>query len=236
MATRAEVAAYRAAQRDVTTLAVDALAGLWATLEHGDAAAVSAAMVEFFPDLVQTYGETAALVAVDQYDALRLAAEAAGSYGAVMGDTIGADQAAAVARWGVGPLFSADPNADQALAFLAGGLQRLVQQAARNTIGWNTSRDPAKPRWARVPHSKTCAFCLMLASRGAVYWDARAAGGDMNRYHGHCDCTPTPVWGGQELPYDADALYDDYRTAREAADSSDPAKILAQLRVDQGIA
>jgi hypothetical protein len=41
--------------------------------------------------------------------------------------------------------------------------------------------------WRRVPEPKACDFCLMLASRGAVYHTAATAG-DGNDYHRHCRC------------------------------------------------
>ena len=41
--------------------------------------------------------------------------------------------------------------------------------------------------WRRVPEPKACDFCLMLASRGAVYRTAATAG-DGNDYHRHCRC------------------------------------------------
>lgn len=43
--------------------------------------------------------------------------------------------------------------------------------------------------YRRVPEPGACAFCLMLATRGAVYSSASTAGGD-NRFHAHCRCHP----------------------------------------------
>jgi len=41
--------------------------------------------------------------------------------------------------------------------------------------------------WRRIPEAGACAFCLMLATRGAVYSSARTAG-EGNAYHRHCRC------------------------------------------------
>ncbi len=41
--------------------------------------------------------------------------------------------------------------------------------------------------WRRVPEAGACDFCLMLATRGAVYRTAQTAG-DGNDYHRHCRC------------------------------------------------
>ena len=44
--------------------------------------------------------------------------------------------------------------------------------------------------WRRVPEAGACDFCLMLATRGAVYRTAQTAG-DGNDYHRHCRCDAT---------------------------------------------
>ena len=52
-----------------------------------------------------------------------------------------------------------------------------TKRAAGNCAFANGRRDPAKPKFARVPSgSDTCPFCLMLASRGFVYRSERSAG------------------------------------------------------------
>lgn len=43
-------------------------------------------------------------------------------------------------------------------------------------------------RYARVPGGKSCAFCLMLASRGFVYKTETTAGEDKGHYHARCRC------------------------------------------------
>ena len=41
-----------------------------------------------------------------------------------------------------------------------------------------------------------CKFCIMVASRGAVYSKASAT----FACHEHCYCEAVPAWGGQALP------------------------------------
>lgn len=51
--------------------------------------------------------------------------------------------------------------------------------------------DPVPPKFARVPTGdETCAFCLMLASRGFVYRNLEAA----SHAHANCDCRVVPAW------------------------------------------
>lgn len=65
----------------------------------------------------------------------------------------------------------------------------------------NAKRDKKGARFARVPTGKeTCAFCLMLATRGAVYWSRKSAG-EFNHYHRNCDCKVVPSYEGQYGEY-----------------------------------
>lgn len=232
VATPAEAAAYRRAQQDVVTLARAALAQWWRDLDVPDAVAASRALQGFVPELVAAYGDVAATVAADWYESLRGEAGAPGAYRAVLAEPVPVARAQAVARWSADPLFSAEPDGQHALRLLSGAVQRLVQQSGRATLLRNGDADPARPRWARAPHGKTCAFCLMLASRGAVYLTAESAG-QFNQWHNDCDCQPEPVWPGQEPSYDADELYAQYLAARAEAGGETKA-ILAQLREDLG--
>jgi hypothetical protein len=175
------------------------------------------------------------VAAADWYDELREQADPPGRFRASMADPAPRDQAEAVARWAIGPLFGAQADPAQALEHLAGGVQRLVLQPARETIADSVGRDPADARWARVPSGRTtCAFCRLLASRGAAYHSEESAGGLANSYHGKCDCVPTPVWPGEQEPYDVDAFLDEYNAARAKA-GGDPKAILAQMRQDLDI-
>lgn len=233
MATPAEAAAYRDAQRDVVALAHADLVRWWRDLDVSDPRAAVAALEAFVPELVAAYGDMAAVVAADWYDMLREQAAVSGAFRASLAGTVPTGQVQASARWAAGPLFAETPDSDKALQLLAGTVQRLVQQGGRDTLARNTLQDPAKPRWARVPHGKTCAWCRMLASRGAVYLSARSAG-RWNKWHDRCDCQPVPVWQGQALPYDADGLLQEYMDARAKA-GGDPRAITAQMRKDLGI-
>src|SRR5690606_31199489 len=106
-------------------------------------------------------------------------------------------------------------------------LSRLVQksskavlQQGRDTIAESADREGA--RWMRVPTgAETCAFCMVMASRGPVYSSEASAGGlEMTRFHYDCDCAVVPYWDGDALPegYDPDALTDIYTEARGMAD------------------
>lgn len=68
-------------------------------------------------------------------------------------------------------------------------------------------------RYARVPMgTETCDWCIMLASRGFVYYTQESAEHGM---HLHCDCIVVPGVDGQTSieGYDPDAYYDMYRAS-----------------------
>lgn len=142
-----------------------------------------------FADLVARYGDVAAEAAVDylvmersldqelRYLPKPDAAEAA-SFA----------QARSSLQWAVRTSVEDGTFNDRlALRKLSGVVNRLVLQPARETV-WNaTVRDGT--RYARVPEPGACPFCLMLASRGAVYSrETVVATKDMHRYHDNCRC------------------------------------------------
>lgn len=66
-------------------------------------------------------------------------------------------------------------------------------RSLNETIIANVGRDRDKgARFARVPTGfETCTFCLMLASRGAVYHTRKSAG-ELKHFHRGCDCKVVP--------------------------------------------
>lgn len=125
-------------------------------------------LLEFFPDLVVTYGDTAAVLGADWYDMLRDVPPSAAAFRAVTTPPASTEQAQGSVRWAVGPLWEDAP--DTALANLVGATQRLVLQPGRDTIWDSAGADPVRTGVARVPAgTTTCRFCVMLASRGPVY-------------------------------------------------------------------
>ena len=74
-----------------------------------------------------------------------------------------------------------------------------TNRAAGECVMDNARRDPHNVRYARVPQGKeTCAWCLMLASRGPVYYSEESAGA-FDHYHAHCDCAVVPFFDSWAL-------------------------------------
>jgi len=88
-------------------------------------------------------------------------------------------------------LDSSMPNVSEFQRLCFGRIDYETRRAANMCIAHNASRDPRKPRWARVPAgAETCPWCMMLASRGFAYHSEEAA--DHN--HSGCDCKVIPSW------------------------------------------
>jgi len=192
---------FRLANQSLVLLAQRDLDEFWRSLNtQGNPLLVKAALLDFFPELLTVYGDTAALLGADWYDELRNVAPSAASFRAVMASPPATEQAHSAARWALGPLFASEPDPVQVLANLGGATQRLVLQSGRDTVWDSARRDPVRTAVARVPTgAKTCRWCTMLASRGAVY-GSKASAGEQNKYHDLCNCVPTVVRSESDFP------------------------------------
>ena len=223
--------AVRLAQRD--------LSRFWRGLDVSNPAECRQALLDFLPDLVATYGNVAAVAAVEWWEEQRAKTPGLPAYSPTISDGVPASQVQASTRAIVGPLWLGEP--EKVLGALASATQMWVKYASRDTIARNVAFDPAEPRYARVPRgAKTCAFCAMLASRGWVYLSEKLAGikGSGNEFHHDCDCEIVPSWDRKKAHidgYDPDAMYDRYQQAREAVmnrgeDPNDSHTLLAVMR------
>lgn len=192
---------FRQANQQLVRAAQADLADFWSSLTlDGSPIVVRDLLLEFMPDLVTSYGDTAAVLGADWYDMLRDAPPSAASFQAILANPRPTVQTEASARWALGPLFQREPDPVQTLANLNGVTQRLVLQPGRDSVWESAGKDPVRTAVARVPSGlKTCRFCVMLASRGAVYTNSRAAG-EGNNYHGDCDCVPTTIRSVDDWP------------------------------------
>lgn len=134
-------------------------------------------MVAYAYGLTAKYGEAAAALACEMYDAV---AEAAGV-------TVPAAEAAEV--FDQYYIDKAVRNKlKEAPIEIPALVGRMVKQAGADTTLKNARRDGAQFAW--VPNGDTCAFCITLASRGWQYQSKKAMkGGHAEHIHSNCDCT-----------------------------------------------
>lgn len=146
-------------------------------------------LMDVLPRFVNIYGSAAATLGADWYDDLRDAAEARGRFTAIPADLPDRGRTDALARWGVAPLFAAEPDFATTLVKVGGGLQRIILNADRESVMRSSVADRSARGWARAGAGE-CEFCQMLIGRGAVYSEASA---DFES-HDHCGCIAVPEW------------------------------------------
>jgi hypothetical protein len=218
-------------QRGVRRLVLRDLAAWWTEVEHLAPSEIKEQARTFLPLLSRTYGEVSAVAAADFYEEARASSVARGRFAAALAESSAPLTIRRRLNWMTDPLF--DGDAASAFSRMSVTVDEAALQDGRNTVMMNAERDRARTRFARVPVGKTCAWCLMLASRGAVYRSAASAGAARQYHGGDCDCQPVPSWdGGKDLPpsYDEGHLYDLYDRGRTAARSGDPREIAKAIR------
>lgn len=200
----------------LTTLANRDLDALWRQVST--AVQAREALSDVLPALVETYGSAAATLAADWYDDLREEVGAKGRFRAIPAE-VGPSGAEALAGWGIGPLFQADPDWTSARTLIQGGLQRRIANAGRATVTVSSVADPQASGWQRTG-SGECAFCRMLIDRGAIYSEATADFAS----HDHCHCAAVPAFKAEPRPVKQ------YTRSRRNISDADRARVRAYLR------
>jgi hypothetical protein len=159
-------------------------------------------LLDTVPGVIDYYADGSSALAVDFYEDERQQAGALEAYSAQM---VVNDRTVKIRRaiaWAAEPMFS---QFDEAQDSVSGRLAEIVQLESarpyRDTITGNRQNDPASVGWKRIT-SGGCAFCQMLAARGAVYSEASVHFAS----HPHCHCTAAPVFRGGETGPEASVI------------------------------
>lgn len=199
-------------------LTADMRAKLTLALEQvdmSDVAIARDAIIEIMELYVGPYTDMAAILAAEFYDGVRLleTGEALGAFAESGREAVATDKAV---RGIMQDVVDGKPTELVIGKLLTRG-DYEIKRAAGECIYRNGRRDPLKPRYARVPSGgETCKFCIMLASRGFVYHNAKQAG-ENGHYHANCDCRIVPGFndGTTVAGYDPSAYYDQYKQMLE---------------------
>lgn len=175
----------------LSAAALDDLRNLWSVPEND----VETALFGLLPDVLNTWAEASAAAAADWYDTLRETENIPGRFTAIV-EPIGDLGAYALAGWVAEPLKQPEPDINSAKARLEDGFQKRLANSANLTVTGSAQADPKARGYMRRTRPGACKFCIMVASRGAVYTERSA------RFacHGHCFCEAVPAWGGKALP------------------------------------
>ena len=168
---------------------------IWAWLQTDEGKAASVAECrEYAKDVmngvIQVYDDAAATLAADWYDS-RASTSGKKLESAITATTYNPKTVDETARYQAKKLVKGDTRG---FAKYCGELaSNDVLRSLNETIIANAGRDKDKGvRFARVlTGAETCTFCVMLASRGAVYHSRKTAG-EFKHFHRRCDCKVVP--------------------------------------------
>ncbi|MGY1439626.1 VG15 protein [Streptomyces reniochalinae] len=164
--------------------------------------------IEAVRAVVDQYADASASLAADYYDAERVAARATGRFTVPLAPAPPAEKTEAGLRWATKDLWPREPDEatpaqlepltvrlEQAEKKAEQVVQKLVVDQARETVREAVRRDREATGWARTAALGACAFCKMLAVRGAVYEQDTAG----FRAHDGCHCGVVPIFRGQRF-------------------------------------
>ena len=171
-------------------------------------------LIDYAYGISTKYGEASAAVSAQMYDAV------AELSGAIVPAAVPAETAtySEVAKT-VNGIIKKTGNED----ILAQGVGRLVKMAGTDTMLSNAYRDRAKGSKRRhsgaqvawIPSGETCAYCLMLASKGWQNQTEWAENNHSEHIHANCDCTYMVRFNNDLVVegYDPDALREYYESS-----------------------
>lgn len=166
------------------------------------------------------YSDIAGLAACELYDSL-IASRSIAVNSASMPAQVEFIACEKTVRSLAGLLF--EGNAQKFVEQVAENAENGVASFANETIMFNAKRDRSKGvMYARVPvGGETCAFCIMLASRGFDYYSEKSAEGNKH-VHPHCDCRVIPGFKGDEVEgYDQKRYEDIYDQGNKGKGAND---------------
>ncbi|WP_326768858.1 hypothetical protein OG978_33820 [Streptomyces sp. NBC_01591] len=196
--------------------------------------------------LVDQYGSASASLAADYYEAERVAAAVTGRFTVPLLDPPPDEQVDNGLRWATKDIWDRDPEdpattdaqreplevrLDQAAKKAEAVAQKLVADQGRGTVQEAVRRDRQATAWARAAALGACAFCKLLATRGAVYKQDTAN----FRSHDGCHCGVVPVFKGQRFEL-SDHAREWERLYREfaAPHSGDQLRLFRRALADHG--
>lgn len=240
------VTEFRGYLAEIGTAAVVDLRALLQGVDFADRAAVRRIVGPMFPELVQVYGQASGALGSVLFEAM--ADSMNGAQPAMRIGEYNLEEARARSDWATGV---ANPAGMLALI-----LDELVKQPARDSI--MQSAHASGGGFIRQARPEACAFCRMLASRGAVYATEASAqfvqgrGVDLSgpvgklqrkrprgsraigeKFHGDCYCLPVFVRNAGDYPegYDPKQYLSEYL---DTAPKGTLKETLAEMRAKTG--
>lgn len=195
MPSQAEIAQFQSDIDVLVGLAVAEVAAAVATVEDDEPGEAASLLIGAFPELLQPFLAAGGELAAEWYRQLTprelpppepgapplivgaataQALAAAAEFEPVVADVPSLEQLEATVRWALFAPTEPGTVVESVQSRLSGSTQRYVSNSARETLEVNADLEGV--RWARHASVNACAFCRMLATRGAVYTSEEAAG------------------------------------------------------------
>lgn len=215
---------YRAAQLGLTRLLVRDVRGLRRLIIPSRLRTSIPDWITAMQQVVDQYARTSAALGAEFYDTQREAAGVPGAFTVPVADPPPEGKTEASLRWATKDVWDREPEQateaqrqplavrlEQAAKKAEHVAQKLVADTGRATVIDAVREDARATAWARSAALGACAFCKMLASRGAVY----ARDTVDFRSHDGCHCGVVPVFAGQSFELSSQAaewarLYQEY--------------------------
>lgn len=163
----------------------------------------SKAFLDYANSLVEYYGQAVGALSCQMYEAVA----------AAQGVAVRSAEMADLPKYGeVAKAVNGAKKQSEKLVPSAVG--RMVKQVGADTTLKNAKRDGAQFAW--IPSGDTCAFCLMLASRGWQYMSEKTLRhGHAEHIHANCDCQYAVRFDRKSTVqgYDPDKYLDMYNNA-----------------------
>ena|GEM_PF-1477674 len=186
----------------------------WPLLDLHDLKGTMPAFTAAVRAIVQRYGQASAAGALSYYKTERAAAKVPGRPSLKLAPSPADSVIESAVSWATTDLYGpvTTETTDAAMKQLDESVSQLVLDQGRDTIIGAVQQDKYARAWVRVTSPGACSFCQMLALRGAVYRDARAAGkgskgksgtafagGGLDfKVHDNCRCHAEPVFTAYE--------------------------------------
>lgn len=172
--------AYSSLRKRISDAAMDDLDALMMSVLHESPRVQREALMDFLPELGDQYAGATSMVAAQFFDELIDIQDVAKP---VAADTImfeDPNRWRSLVDWGADDYVFDVLGDDSVYSRLAGGITKTLTEIAADTMIGNAQLQPTRLSAQRVPKPGCCAFCSMLASRGAVY-SPESAGGVVGR-------------------------------------------------------
>lgn len=198
-------ASAQASQASLSLVLTEALDAAWPLLVIDGLKASMPEWQRAVTGIVTQLSTASAALAAQSYIAQREAAGLTIPFQPVLAPLPSPDQIAASLDYGTRGLWSrslTDEDVANVKTIVNGLMQEVVADTGRDTTVGAIDDDKLALGFARISSPSCCAFCRMLASRGAVYKSVETASlrkSDGNAYHPHCHCQPMPVFSEDAL-------------------------------------